>query len=172
MQLDFKIQNQKIKVYVSLENQNDYLEFNVDYTNKIKNHLLQVEFSLQEKIAKTISDDLCGYTERMFDYDYDIYKKIPAARGVELKHNTAPMQKFLNVDGFCLITDGLPEYEVYKNKLRLTLLRCTGIISNPKNASRGTPAGPPLPTPELQMQGKQKARFAVCLGKTCEFNKI
>ena len=32
---------------------------------------------------------------------------------------------------------------------------------NHQNPTRGTPAGPPLPTPDLQMLGKNTARFAL-----------
>ena len=150
---------------VTLGNQNDYLEFCLHWENKSKNHILQVKFNLPEKITETYSDDLAGYTKREFETDYDIYKYIPAPRGIELKLNTAPIQKFLLVQNIGLVTEGLQEYEVFKNELRLTLLRATGTISNPHNPTRGTPAGPPLPTPDLQMIGKNHARFALCFKK-------
>ena len=40
-------------------------------------------------------------------------------------------------------------------------MRSTGIISNPKNITRGTPAGPPIETPELQMLGNCQREFAL-----------
>ena len=52
-------------------------------------------------------------------------------------------------------------YEVYKNTLSLTLLRSVGIIANPDNPSRSTPAGPPIEVPEAQQLGYNIAEFAV-----------
>ncbi|MBS4759134.1 MAG: hypothetical protein KHX03_00345 [Clostridium sp.] len=151
-----------LKLLVTLENQNKYIEFNLEYENKSLNHILQVEFNLENKITETESDDLSGIIKRKFDPEYDIYKLIPAPRGIELKLNTAPLQKFVYTQGIGIITEGLQEYDIRKNKLALTLLRATGTISNPHNPTRGTPAGPPLLTPDLQMQGKNGARFAIC----------
>ena len=85
-----------------------------------------------------------------------------------MKHNTAPLQKSLWTQGVGVITKGLQEYEVFKTKLRLTLLRATGTISTPKNPSRGTPAGPPLPTPDLQMLGENCAEFALMFSDSVE----
>ena len=62
---------------------------------------------------------------------------------------------------FGIVTKGLTEYEVYKNTLSITLLRSTGIISNPKNPSRSTPAGPPIEVPEAQQLGRNQVEFAI-----------
>ena len=156
-----KTYKHKLNIFVSLENQNEYAEFKIEWVNKSENHILQIEFNFDEKITKTVSDDLISEVEREFDADYDIYKFVPAARGVELKYSTAPLQKYVIAQNAGIITEGLTEYEIFKNNLRLTILRSTGTISNPKNPTRGTPAGPPLPTPDLQMKGLNKARFAV-----------
>lgn len=150
-----------LKLDIILENQSDYLEFNLNWENKSTDHIFQIEFNMKAPVTQTVSDDLSGYQTRKFDPDYDIYSMLPAPRGIELKHNVAPFQKLLFVQGVGVITKGLQEYEVCKNKLRLTLLRSTGTISNPHNPTRGTPAGPPLPTPDLQMKGFNEASFAV-----------
>ncbi len=146
---------------VILQNQNDFLEFNLNWQNKSCDHILQVQFNFAKQINKTFSDDLAGYVERELDPDYDIYAHIPAPRGIELKNNTAPFQKLLYTQGCGIITEGLQEYEIFQKHLMLTLLRATGTVSNPKNPCRGTPAGPPLPTPDLQLLGERNARFAI-----------
>lgn len=151
----------KLILNAILENQNNFIEFELNWKNKAKDHILQIEFKLDNPITETISDDLTGVLKRNFDPNYDIYKYIPAQRGIELKHNTAPLQKFVTTQNIGVITKGLQEYEINKNKLRLTLLRSTGTISNPQNPTRGTPAGPPLPTPELQLLGNRTASFSV-----------
>lgn len=163
-----KVKKHTIKLQVILENCSEYLQFKTAWVNKSTDHLLQLEFSMDNPVAQTYSDDLAGAVKREFDTDYDIYKFIPAPRGIELKHNTAPLQKMLWVQGVGIITKGLQEYEVFKNKLRLTVLRATGTISNPKNPSRGTPAGPPLFTPDLQMLGTNSAEFALMFSDSIE----
>ncbi len=158
----------KLLVKAILYNRSEYLEFEIEWLNKSKNHILQAEFNLKEPIKTTLSEDSLGLIERNFDSDYDIYKKIPAKKGKELKTNTRPMQRFVWTQNFGLITKGLREYEVFKNNLRLTLLRATGIISEAENPTRGTPAGPPLLTPGLQSIGKNTAKFALNFNKNPE----
>ncbi len=162
----------KLQVDIKLENQNDYLEFDINWLNKPTDHILQVVFNLPEPVDKTISEDTVGLVERIFDPEYDIYKHLPAPRGIELKLNVAPMQRFVSAQDVCIITKGLQEYEVHKNNLMITILRSTGILSNPKNPTRGTPAGPPLETPDLQCLSQNNANFALCFGKNpVEFYK-
>lgn len=151
-----------------LYNQSEYIEFNAKWNNKRKNHILQINFNLKEKITKTLNEDLFGTVERKFDADYDIYKEVPVPRGVELKPNTSPMQRFMQTQNFALFTKGNSEYEINKNAVSLTLLRATGIISNPHNPTRGTPAGPPLETPKLQCLGENKANFAISFANNKE----
>ncbi len=150
----------QIALNAILSNQSQLIEFEADWINKSENHILQIEFNLAEPITKTLNEDALGVVAREFNPDYDIYKKIPAPKGIELKPNTSVFQRFVWTQGFGLVTEGLNEYEVHKNKLRLTILRAVGVISNHKNPTRGTPAGPPLATPDLQCIGQNKARFA------------
>ena len=63
---------------VILYNQAEFIEFEANWVNKTKNHILQIGFNLKEKITKTLNEDLFGTVERTFDPDYDIYKDIPA----------------------------------------------------------------------------------------------
>ncbi|MCD7780919.1 MAG: hypothetical protein LUH05_09650, partial [Candidatus Gastranaerophilales bacterium] len=156
-----KTYNHKIYVDMILYNQAEYTEFNVNWENKSKNHILQVCFKLKEKIYSTVNEDLFGTTKRQFDPDYNIYNEIPSPRGKELKQNTSPMQRFMQTQNFALFVKGNNEYEVYKNEIKLTILRSTGIISNQQNPCRGTPAGPPLRTPDMQCTGKNTANFAL-----------
>ena len=151
----------KLNIFVSIENGSNFAEIKTDWVNKSENHILQFKFNFENKITETISDDLISEVIREFDPNYDIYKYIPAPRGIELKYNTAPLQKYVCANNAGIITEGLQEYEIYKNAIMLTVLRSTGTISNPENPTRGTPAGPPLDTPELQMKGAMSVRFAV-----------
>ncbi len=149
-----------INIDFTLYNQSEMAEIQANWINKSKNHILQIGFNLKEKIFQTVSEDLFSTVKREFNPDYNIYDFIPAQRGIELKTNTAPMQRFVNTQNLTLITKGINEYEVNKNILYLTLLRAAGIISNPSNPCRGTPAGPPVETPDLQCLGLNIADFA------------
>lgn len=150
-----------IDIYAKLYNQSEYIEFETNWKNKSKNHILQIGFTLKKKITETINEDLFGTVKRNFDPDYNIYKHIPAKRGIELKYNTSPMQRFVSAQNFALFTKGNCEYEINQKTINLTLLRATGIISNPQNPTRGTPAGPPIKTPKLQCLGENTANFAI-----------
>ena len=99
--------------------------------------------------------------ERKFNPFYDIRKNLPKKRGIEAKTNFAPMQRYVGAQGFGIITKGLTEYEVFENTLSVTLLRSVGVISNPKNPARSTPAGPPLEVPDAQQLGENIAEFSV-----------
>ena len=71
------------------------------------------------------------------------------------------MQRFVWAQGLGVITKGLTEYEVEENSLKITLLRSVGVISNPANPCRTTPAGPPIEVPAAQQAGINRAEFSV-----------
>lgn len=137
------------------------LNFKIKWNNRYKNKLWQVKFSFSEPVEKVYSEDMNTIIEREFDADYDMRKHLPQTRGIEVKTNFAPMQRYAGTDSFGIITKGLTEYEVFKNSLMVTLLRSTGIISNPHNPARSTPAGPPLSVPEAQQMGENTAEFSI-----------
>ena len=114
--------------------------------------------------------------KRNFDSDYDIRKNLPTERGIEVKNNTAPMQRGFLIDeegnNLGVITKGLTQYEVFQNKIYLPLLRATGVISNPQNPARTTPAGPPIEVNSLQLIGKNTAEFYVFFGNHNAFNDV
>lgn len=137
------------------------INFKIEWNNKLKDKLWQVRFNLKEPVTATYSEDMNTIIERTFDPDYDMRKHLPKTRGIETKSNFAPMQRYVGSQGFGVITKGLTEYEVFKNSLAITILRSTGVISNPKNPARSTPAGPPLLVPEAQQHGLNKAEFSI-----------
>ena len=148
-------------VEVFLNKNSELLNFKIKWINLLSNRLWQVKFNLPKKIKETQSEDTNLLIKRKFDPDYDIREHLPEKKGLEVWTNTAPMQRFVWANGFGVITKGLTEYEVSKNTLKITLLRSTGIISNPKNPARTTPAGPPIEVPEAQQLGENTAEFAI-----------
>ena len=146
---------------VHAEVQGEIINFKIEWDNKYKNKLWQVKFNLKSPVTETFSEDMNTIIRREFDPDYDMRKHLPKVRGIEVKTNFAPMQRYVGTQGFGIITKGLTEYEVKGNSLLITLLRSTGVISNPKNPSRSTPAGPPIEVPDAQQLGYNCAEFSV-----------
>ncbi|MBR1681662.1 hypothetical protein IJ707_07725, partial [bacterium] len=166
-----KIETSFFDVIVSLDKNSELLKFNIDWINEDKNHLIQAKFVLNNDITRTFSEDFNELIERTFDCNYDIRQNLPKERGIEAKSNTAPMQRFVWANDFGVFTKGITQYEVFKNMLSIPLIRATGVISNPHNSSRSTPAGPPLETPALQMLGKNSAEFYVYCGDVSGYER-
>lgn len=146
---------------IQVEQNEELINFKIEWDNKLKNKLWQVKFNLKSPVTETYSEDLNSIIKREFDPDYDMRKHLPKVRGIEVKTNFAPMQRYVGTQGLGVITKGLTEYEVKGKSLLITLLRSTGVISNPKNPSRSTPAGPPIEVPEAQQLGTNSAEFSV-----------
>ena len=147
---------------VILDNKSRYFEFCANIDNKKKNHKLQAVFNLKNPVFESYAQDSMGIIKRECDPYYSLFENQPAKRPYELKTNSFPMLNFVYAQNCGILGEGINEYEIYKNELRIALLRATGIISNPKCASRSIPAGPPLLTPDLQCLGKINVRFGLC----------
>lgn len=154
----------QINVDFILENGSKILKIETDFVNKSKNHKLQMGINLVDVIQNELyCEDLLGTVKRKVDLNYNIYDKIPAPKGIELKTNTVPFNRFLHYNNIGIITKGIHSAELNKKGLFLDVLRSTGTISNPKNPSRGTSAGPPLEAFESFMFNKKiKAQFGIC----------
>lgn len=145
-----------VKFYLS----ENLINFEINWKNNSKNKLWQVRFVLPKNITETYSQDLGYLLKRNFNPDFNMRDNLPKQKGKEATTNFAPMQNFVWAQGFGIITKGLTEYEIYKNTISITLLRSTGIISNPKNPARTTPAGPPIPVETAQQQTKINVEFS------------
>lgn len=148
-------------VDVSLYKKSKLLRFKIKWLNLSSNKRWQVRFNFPNKVKEVKSEDMNMLITRKFNPDYDIRENLPTEKGKEAKTNTAPFQRFVWVNGLGIVTKGINEYEVKDNHLALTLLRSTGMISNPKNSARTTPAGPPIEVPGLQQLGENEVEFAI-----------
>ena len=148
-------------VDVSLYKKSKLLRFKIKWLNLSSNKRWQVRFNFPNKVKEVKSEDMNMLITRKFDPDYDIRENLPTEKGKEAKTNTAPFQRFVLVNGLGIVTKGINEYEVKDNHFALTLLRSTGMISNPKNPARTTPAGPPIEVPGLQQLGENEVEFAI-----------
>ena len=153
-----------ITLDVIIDSYSKFIKFEININNKEKNHKLQLNILSEKDIKKTTAHDAIGTIERIHNPNYKMEDYMPCKRPIELKTNSYPMQNFVNFNGINVLTKGLNEYEIYKNELRICLLRSIGVISNPKNPARAIPAGPELYIPNAQLQGKIKAEFAILFG--------
>lgn len=159
---------ENIKLIFSLTNKSEFFEIEADFVNKKKNRKLQVSFNTKSLIYKTLAKNPIGTIEREHDPDYLLFENMPPKKREELKTNSYPMQKYVLANGVGIITEGLNEYEIYKNSIRICLLRSVGIISNPKNSARKVPAGPPIECPHMQCLGHNHFRFALAFNENLE----
>lgn len=159
-----------LDVEVSLDKESEYLNFKVCWENTHKNHLIQFVIDTNSPITKTYSEDMENIIERTFEPDYDIRQNLPETKGVEAKSNNAPMHRGVCANNTGIVTKGITQYEVFKSELRIPLLRASGVISNPENTSRTTPAGPPIEVSGLQQIGYNQAEFAVFFGDNLSDN--
>ena len=162
-----------VPLYVTLDKNSSYLKLSFEWENTRKNHILYACFRLEDWINEVCSEDMNTLIKRSFDSGYDIRKNLPKDKGIEVKNNTAPMQRGLLIDedgnNIGVITKGLTQYEVFENNLMIPILRATGQISNPKNPARTTPAGPPIETEDSQMIGQNTAEMYVFFGNENAF---
>lgn len=176
LKIDFEGAWDVVGLTVSLDNNSTYLSFKFDWVNTRKNHLLEAGFRLQNPIREVFSEDMNSLIKRNFNPEYDIRKNLPQKRGLEAKTNTAPMQRGLLIDeegnNLVIITKGLTQYEVFENNLYIPILRATGVISNPQNPARTTPAGPPIEVDGLQQIGRNVAEFYVFFGNENAFKDV
>jgi len=176
IKLDFEGVWDVISLIVTLDKNSTYLSFNFDWINSQKNHLLCAQFNLEKPVYEVFSEDMNILIKRNFDPNYNIRENLPKTRGIEVKNNTAPMQRGLLIDeesnNLGIITKGLTQYEIFQNKVYIPILRATGVISNPQNPARTTPAGPPIEVESLQQIGRNKAEFHVFFGNHNAFNDV
>ena len=176
LKIDFEGTWDIISLTVSLNSHASFLKFEFNWVNSQKNHLLEAVFELPDVIKEVHSEDMNSMIKRSFNPKYDIRANLPQTKGLEAKTNTAPMQRGLLIDessnNLGVVTKGLTQYEVFQNTIRIPILRATGVISNPLNPARTTPAGPPIDTPDLQMFGNNIAEFYVFFGNQNAFNDV
>lgn len=161
---EVEVNHDILNIEIGLNKYSTCLDFNIKWTNSLKNHLLEFVIDTVKPIEKTYSEDFGNIIERTFDPEYRVREHLPRERGIEVTTNTAPMQRGVCANGVGFVTLGLTQYEVCGEELRLPILRATGVISNPKNPSRSTPAGPPIETDNLQQIGENNVNFSIFLG--------
>jgi len=139
------------------------LDFETVVENRAADHRLRVVFPTGIRATTWITEGAFDLVAR------PVGSPTPVKTAVEQPAPTQPQQGFALVEGeeggLLLANHGLPEIEARPGPegvaLVLTLLRGAGWLSRGDLTTRRGHAGPPLPTPAAQMQGRWTFRYSL-----------
>jgi alpha-mannosidase len=139
----------------------DLVRVTTTVDNQARDHRLRAWFPLPEPAE--CSEAECAFTV--------VRRGLEAEGGpTERPLTTFPSRRFVRAGGLTVAHEGLLEYELVDvqdgraQALALTLLRCTGMLSQGPMTMRPLPAGPEDPLTGPQLQGLQTVRYALRLG--------
>jgi alpha-mannosidase len=160
-------QQVQIRTVLELRAGEDLLRVRVEHDNhRIRDHRLRVHLPLPTPASTSRAECAFAVVER----------GLTAEGGpTEVGLPTFPSRRFVQAGGLTVVHEGLLEYELVEvreplhgpavaHALALTLLRCTGMLSQGPMATRPLPAGPMTPMEGPQQQGPASASFAIHLG--------
>lgn len=139
------------------------LDLAVELDNFAEDHRLRLRVSSGRRSTTVFADGHFAVVERNVEP--------PAAAGWYQKPSgSGHMRRFVGVSdasgGLAVLARGLPEYHALATQsgvdLSVTLLRCVGWLSREDMVSRPQGAGPCLPTPGGQCQGRHRFELALC----------
>ncbi len=154
----------EIRTTLELAAGEDLVRVHVAFDNHgVRDHRLRVHLPLPEAAASSMAECAFATVERGLTAEGG-----PTEQGLP----TFPARRFVRAGGLTVAHEGLLEYELVDldpsgttaATLALTLLRCTGMLSQGPMATRPLPAGPFTPMEGPQSQGPAEARFAIHLG--------
>jgi mannosylglycerate hydrolase len=136
----------------------DVLHVTERIVNPGRDHRLRVWFPLPEPATTSKAECAFAVVERGIEAEGGPH---------EFALPTFPSRRFVCAGGLTVAHEGLLEYELVDvrdgaaHALALTLLRCTGLLSNGPMAYRPLPAGPFVRTEGSQMVGTHTFRYAL-----------
>jgi mannosylglycerate hydrolase len=143
----------------------DLLRVDIALDNQSRDHRVRAWFPLPSPAATSVAECAFATVERGLTAEGGANEE-----GVP----TFPSRRFVCAGGLTVAHEGLLEYELVDiagsgdmaraGALAITLLRCTGLLSQIPMRTRMLPAGPITPMEGPQMQGPQRFRYAVHLG--------
>jgi alpha-mannosidase len=139
----------------------DLLHVTTELDNHTRDHRLRAWFPLAEPASTSEAECAFAIVERGLEAEGG-----PAERGLP----TFPSRRFVRAGKLTVAHEGLLEYELVDvrdgaaHALALTLLRCTGMLSQGPMTYRALPAGPLLPMEGPQMQQHVRVRYALHVG--------
>jgi len=161
-----------VHTLLELQAGEDVVRVTEEIDNRARDHRLRVLFPLPEPATSSRAE--CAY---------DIVERGLVAEGglTETALATYPSRRFVCAGGLTVVHEGLNEYELLLDPasesgsteegeseartLALTLLRCTGMLSQGPMATRPMPAGPRDRLEGPQAQGRHVLHYALRLGE-------
>ena len=136
----------------------DLVRVTTTFDNQCRDHRLRAWFPLPSTSSSSRAECAFGIVERGL---------VAEGGPHEYPLPTFPSRRFVSAGGLTIVHEGLLEYELVEggSVLALTLLRATGILSQPTMAFRPNAAGPAHPLEGPQMQGPVTVRYAVHYGE-------
>ncbi|MEO7430054.1 MAG: hypothetical protein ABIY48_11810, partial [Acidimicrobiales bacterium] len=130
----------------------------------VRDHRLRVHLPLPRPAASSQAECAFAIVERGL---------VAEGGPTEMGLATYPSRRFVSAGGLTVVHEGLLEYELVDltadgataSTLAVTLLRCTGMLSQGPMATRPLPAGPFTPMEGPQQQGRVSASLAVHVGE-------
>jgi mannosylglycerate hydrolase len=130
--------------------------------NRSRDHRLRAHFPLPSPATSSRAETAFGTVERGLDAE---------GGPTEAPLPTYPALRFVQASGLTVVHDGVAEYELVDihdgqaHELALTLLRCTGMLSQVPMPTRPLPAGPLIRMDGPQVQTRLTRRYAVAVGE-------
>jgi hypothetical protein len=159
-----RVGTQTVEVVTVLELRagDDLVRVHVSFDNHgLRDHRLRVHLPLPAPATTSQAECAFAIVERGLTAEGG-----PTEQGLP----TYPSRRFVTAGGLTVAHEGLLEYELIDidggaaRTLAVTLLRCTGMLSQGPMATRPLPAGPLTPMEGPQQQTRVSASFAVHLG--------
>jgi 2-O-(6-phospho-alpha-D-mannosyl)-D-glycerate hydrolase len=129
--------------------------------NRSRDHRLRAHFPLPTPTGGSRAETAFGIVERGLEAE---------GGPTEAPLPTYPALRFVQAGGLTVVHDGVAEYELVgihggrAHELALTLLRCTGMLSQVPMPTRPLPAGPLIGMEGPQLQRRLTRRYAVAVG--------
>jgi alpha-mannosidase len=154
--IELELPDIRLQTLVRLVRGSDRVEVRTTVDNRANDHRLRVHFPVE-------TDDQTVRAEGQFAIvRRPVSPPRPRTDWVEPPAATAHTLGAVALGPLAVLTKGLPEYEAGPDGLRLTLLRCVGLISRPAGlATRPLAAGPGTPTPDGQCHGTYVLEYAL-----------
>jgi alpha-mannosidase len=158
-----RLGSQPVEVVTTLELRagDDLVRVRVELDNHgVRDHRLRMVLPLPEPAATSLAECAFATVERSL---------VAEGGPTELGLATYPSRRFVAAGGLTVAHEGLLEYELVDldagrttaGSLAVTLLRCTGMLSQGPMATRPLPAGPLTPMEGPQSQHRIVAELAV-----------
>jgi mannosylglycerate hydrolase len=134
--------------------------------NRSRDHRLRAHFPLPTPAGSSRAETAFGIVDRGLDAE---------GGPTEAALPTFPALRFVQAGGLTIVHDGVAEYELVDihdgqaHDLALTLLRCTGMLSQVPMPTRPLPAGPLIRLEGPQLQKRVTRRYAVAIGEVDPF---